>query len=163
MFKAAAIAVATLLLTVAPCHAQTSPRQSGDRAAISRALEYLDAYERLDVAELSHHYAEGANFVDETSLALPEPFIWTGRDSILAGITRWKSTVRGLDYRLTDAFESAGRVVLVGTVDSISRGPNGDVTFIFPIVTIVTLEGDHVVEHRDYADYAGARRRRASE
>lgn len=163
MFKIATTVVAALLLTAAPCLAQTTPRQSGDRAAISRALEYLDAYERLDVTELSQLYAEGADFVDETSLAFPKPFMWTGRDAILAGIGEWKSTVRGLDYRLTDAFESAGRVVFVGTVDSTSIGPNGDVTFIFPVVTVVTLEGGLVVEHRDYADYAGATRRREGE
>lgn len=159
MFKIAATAAAALILTAAPCLAQTAPRQSGDQAAISRALEYLDAYERLDVAELSQLYSEGAAFVDETSLALPEPFMWTGRDTILAGIGGWKSTVRGLEYHLTDAFESAGRVVFVGTVDATSIGLNGDVTFIFPVVTIVTLEGGQVVEHRDYADYAGATRR----
>ncbi|MCA8886909.1 MAG: hypothetical protein KDA35_09795 [Hyphomonadaceae bacterium] len=26
----------------------------------------------------------------------------------------------------------------------------------YHIVTIVSVEGDHVVEHRDYTDYAGA-------
>lgn len=163
MLKIATIAVAALVLTAPPCLAQTAPRQSGDRTTISRALEYLDAYERLDVAELSHLYAERAEFVDETSMAFPKPFMWAGRDAILAGIGEWKDTVRSLDYRLTDAFEAAGRVVFVGTVDSISRGPNGDVTFIFPIVTIVTLEGGQVIEHRDYTDYAGATRRREPE
>ncbi len=86
-----------------------------------------------------------------------------GRDASLAGIGEWKSTVRGLDDRLTDAFESAGRLVFVGMLDSTRIGPNGDETFIFPTVTIVTLEEGEVVELRDYLDYAGASRRREAE
>ncbi len=163
MLKIATAALAALLLVVAPCGAQTLPRQSGDADTIERAIAYLDDYERLDLSELSHHYSEQANFVDETSRVFPEPFIWTGRDAILAGIGHWKETVSRLDYRFTQVFESAGRVVFIGTVDSVSPGPGGDMTLIFPVVTIVTLEGDQVVEHRDYADYAGTTRRRDSE
>lgn len=158
-----AIAAAALLFAAAPCEAQTQPRQSGDAAAIERARAYLQDYEQLDLAALSRHYSERADFVDETSRAFPEPFIWTGRDAILAGIGRWKDTVRRLEYRVADTFESAGRVVFIGTVDSVSPGPDGDVTMVFPVVTIVTLEEGLVVEHRDYADYAGTIRRTGAE
>lgn len=142
----------------APAIAQT-PRQSGDVATIDAARAYLDAYGDLNVDALARLYAEDADFIDETSRIMPNPFIWEGRGAILAGIQGWREdSVEHIGYELTSIFEAANRVVFVGSVVTDLRGPGGPVRYRFPTVTIITLAGGLVVEHRDYVDYRGAER-----
>lgn len=145
-----------LLLTGAPAVARASSQ--ADASTIAAARTYLQAYESLDVEALAAMYAPDAAFIDETSLDQSAPFIWEGREAILAGISDWKTSVVRLDYDLTEVFEAGGRVVFIGGVSARLAGAEGEATFHYPIVTIVTMTGGHVTEHRDYTDYAGARR-----
>lgn len=135
-----------------------SHRVSGDPVTIGTAQAYLEAYGDLDLQALAQLYAEDADFIDETSRIQPKPFIWEGRDAILAGIGEWRESVEHIEYELTSVFEAAHRVVFIGNVVTDLRGPGGRVRYRFPTVTIVTLTGGRVVEHRDYVDYKAAAR-----
>lgn len=136
-----------------------SPDESGNASTIASAVAYLDTYGDLDVAGLALVYSEDARFIDETSLILPHPFNWEGRDAILAGIRGWRdASLRQIDYELSSVFEAADRVVFVGDVVTEVAGANGPVRYRYPAVTIVTLSGGMVVEHRDYIDYRGGLR-----
>ena len=145
-------------IAATPALAQ-SPDESGNAATTASAVAYLDTYGDLDVDALSRIYAEDARFVDETSLILPDPFNWEGRDAILAGIRGWReASLRHIDYELSSIFEAADRVVFVGDVLTERDGPDGPVRYRYPAVTIVTLSDGMVVEHRDYIDYRGGLR-----
>lgn len=151
-------AAAAVALCAAPACAQT-PRQSGHADVIATATTYLHAYENLDVVALADIYAEDADFIDDTSRIMPNPFVWHGREAVLAGIQGWRDdSVEHITYELEQVFESARRVVFIGYVVTDLRGPNGQVRYRYPTVTIVTLRDGLVIEHRDYVDYAAATR-----
>lgn len=153
----AAIAMALFVSAITPaCHAQAVPTDVGPLGAAER---YIAAYERLDIDALRPLYAENVEFIDETSLGFPQPFMWSGRDAVLAGIESWKATVKHIDYDVSRMFEMEGRVVIIGTADTLSERPDGrQAAFRFHIVTVVTFKDGEVVEHRDYVDYAAAER-----
>lgn len=145
-----------LLLTGSAGAREAQP--SGNPAVIAVARAYLDAYGDLDLGRLGQIYTEQVEFNDPTSLqvqGLGGPFVWHGREAVLAGIGRWTKSIVSLRYDLDRVYESSGRVVFVGTVNPMVRSPGGPVQYRYPIVTIVTVEDGKVVEHRDYVDYAG--------
>lgn len=157
--RAIAMILAAFLLTSAPAAADKTV-QRGDPATIAAAARYLDAYQSLDLEKLEALYSEDAAFNDPTSLnvkGIGGPFVWRGRTEILDGIRSWiAGGVTSLKYEIEDAYESSGRVVFSGAVDSFMAAPNGTARFRYRIVTIVTIENGLVSEHRDYTDYAGA-------
>ncbi len=142
------------LAVAAPAAAQNSQRDH--EATIAAAAAYLDAYQAFDLARLEALYAEEATFDDPTSLLLTgvngAPFVFRGRDAILAGIRFWmQNSVTSLHYDVEGVYESSGRVVFIGAATA-----NGSSRWRFRIVTIVTIENGLVTEHRDYTDYWGA-------
>jgi ketosteroid isomerase-like protein len=153
-----AILIAFMALATAT-NAAARADARGDQATIDAASRYLDAYQKLDLVELEKSYAEGAAFEDPTSLmvqGIGGPFVWRGRETILAGIRSWTQSISSLRYDVDDIYESSGRVVFVGAVNPVVATAGGSVQYRYRIVTIVTVENGLVVEHRDYTDYAGA-------
>ena len=125
-----------------------------DRAV---AEAYIAAYESQDYDAMRTLYADDAVFVDPTSFHLPSmpPIDWQGSETIIAGITSWG--IARLEYHLDNSFTASGAVIFDGTADVVYSIPAGDRVFNYPIVTIITVSDGHVVEHRDYTDYAGSR------
>jgi ketosteroid isomerase-like protein len=123
------------------------------------AQAYLAAYESQDFERLAELYAPDARFVDPTSFDVPEttpPIDWQGPDAIIAGLQSWG--VADVDYQVDRSFTASGRTVFDGSVTAVFANNGDAVSYRFPIITIVTVADGHVVEHRDYTDYAGARR-----
>jgi ketosteroid isomerase-like protein len=153
-----AMALAAFTLTGAPPVAAATG-QRGDPATIAAATRYLGAYQALDLETLKTLYSEEAAFNDPTSLhiqGIGGPFVWRGRTSILDGMRAWiVGGVTALQYDIEDVYEASGRVVFVGSINSFVNAPSGTTQYRYRIVTIVTVENGHVVEHRDYTDYAG--------
>lgn len=153
-----AILIAFMALATAT-HAAARVDARGDQVTIEAANRYLDAYQKLDFVELERSYAEGAAFEDPTSLMIQGiggPFVWRGREKILAGIRTWAQSISSLRYDIDDVYEASGRVVFVGAVNPVVATGAGPVQYKYRIVTIITIEDGRVVEHRDYTDYAGA-------
>jgi ketosteroid isomerase-like protein len=149
-------AILLVLALAGPTAAGPAPR--GDAATIAVATAYLEAYQALDLARLQGLYAENATFDDPTSLrvrGIGGPFVWRGRAEILAGIRSWTKSISSLRYDIDDVYEASGRVVFIGAVNPAVATPNGPTQFRYRIVTIVTVEGGRISEHRDYTDYAG--------
>ncbi len=135
------------------------PDSRGDKATIEAAIRYLDAYQKLDLVSLENSYAEDATFDDPTSLlvqGIGGPFVWRGREKILAGIRNWAQSISSLRYDIDDVYEASGRVVFVGAVNPVVATAEGPAQYRYRIVTIITIENGRVSEHRDYTDYAGA-------
>lgn len=135
------------------------PSFASDPAGAREIAEaYLDAYRQQDLDAMREFYAEGARFLDPTSFGIPAitaPIDWQGADAIIAGIASW-----GIDhmrYHLDRSYESSNAVVFDGSADVTYATPSGERTFNYPIITIITIRGGQVVEHRDYTDYDGAR------
>lgn len=150
------LAMFLLILGTRPVQAETV---SGDAAPISAARTYLEAYQRLDLQQLERYYTEDVEFNDPTSLrvsGIGGPFVWRGREAVLAGVRRWAQSVQSLNYDVERIYEASGRVVFSGTVTSVTRTPGGVARYRYPIVTILTISDGRVSEHRDYTDYAGA-------
>lgn len=120
------------------------------------AETYLSAYESQDFAALEALYADDAVFIDPTSFdvaPVTAPIEWHGRTAILDGIAGWG--VERLHYDIDRTFSASDRIVFDGDVTVTYAMEGGDRQYRFPIVTIITVSGGHVVEHRDYTDYAG--------
>lgn len=117
---------------------------------------WLAAYQAQDFDVARTLLTEASTFIDPTSFGregFGDPINWTGADSIIAGISSW-----GLDeaeYTFNRVYESPGRVVYDGSV--LVTYQNG-ARFNYPIISIVTVENGHLVEHRDYTDFDGATR-----
>jgi ketosteroid isomerase-like protein len=150
------IATLVVLALAGPAAAGSAARGSAE--TIAAATAYLEAYQALDLARLQALYTENATFDDPTSLrvrGIGGPFVWRGRAEILAGIRSWTKSVASLRYDIDDVYEASGRVVFIGAVNPSVATPNGPTQFRYRIVTIVTVEGGRISEHRDYTDYAG--------
>jgi ketosteroid isomerase-like protein len=140
--------------------------RDGDPVIIARAETYLTAYQSLDLPALASLLAADARFDDPTSTemqAVGGPFVWEGREAVLAGLAGWvRQSVRRIDYDLREVYEASGRVVFIGTASPLMQTADGLIRATYPIVTIVTVRDGHIVEHRDYTNYAGARMAKAS-
>jgi ketosteroid isomerase-like protein len=159
MVRRAVVFLLALASTGAAARAE-APSVHGNAATIAEARAYLDAYARLDLAALERLYAEDANFNDPTSETVPGiggPFVWRGRAAILAGIGRWKQSVKSLNYEVERIYEASGHVVFVGEVRPVVQGDKRLTQYAYPIVTIVTIANSKVAEHRDYTNYAASR------
>lgn len=154
----AALALMVAIGAPATAHAQTLPPQSGDAATVQIARDYLEAYQELDTERLATMYADDVVFYDPTSFELEgmgAPFLWVGRDEVLARLGDWRRSVAAIPYEIERVYEAAGRVVFVGAVLPAMRTSGGLATYRYSIVTIVSVRGGKIVEHRDYTNYAG--------
>lgn len=137
------------------------PPDAGDARPVAEA--YLDAYQSQDFEALAALYAADASFIDPTSFDVGDitpPISWRGKAQILDGLASW-GVVR-LDYAIDRSFAASGRVVFDGAVTAVYATQSGQRAFVFPIVTIVTVDAGEVIEHRDYTDYAGMHEQPAS-
>lgn len=129
-----------------PALAQTTP--------LEIAQAYIAAYEAQDFDAMRGFYAPDARFVDPTSFEMDEvtsDIDWTGADEIIAGISSW-GVARGI-YKFDRVYEASGRIVFDAEMDVVYAMPAGEVTYRYPIITIVTIEDGQVVEHRDYTGF----------
>ncbi|HAQ36258.1 MAG: hypothetical protein CMF74_07245 [Maricaulis sp.] len=117
---------------------------------------YLAAYQAQDFDALAGWIAADAVFIDPTSEAVPgiaEPFHWTGRDAILAGMRSWGAS--RLEYEIDRRYSASGHVIFDGAVAAIYETPDGVTAYRYPIITILTIAEGQVIEHRDYTDFSG--------
>jgi limonene-1,2-epoxide hydrolase len=146
--------IASGIMLAAPAFADTAANSAREVAEA-----WLDAYQRQDFAAMTALMTEETVFVDPTSFsieAVTERIEWRGPDAITSGIAAW-----GMDhgvYEIERSYEASDRVIFIGRVDVVYGQGEAAQTFRYPITTIVTVDGDHVVEHRDYTDFAGATR-----
>jgi ketosteroid isomerase-like protein len=115
---------------------------------------WLTAYQAQDFATARALLTESSTFIDPTSFGregFGDPINWTGADTIIAGISSW--SLDEAEYTFNRVYESPGRVIYDGSV--LVTYQNG-AQFNYPIITIVTVENGHLVEHRDYTDFDGA-------
>jgi len=122
---------------------------------VTVANTYLAAYEAQDFATLSTLYAPDAVFIDPTSFAVDQtpPIEWQTPETIISGIRGWN--VASMTYELDRRFAASDRNVFEGAVTVRYALDTGERAWRYPIVTIITVEGGQVTEHRDYTDYAG--------
>ncbi|MGE3839750.1 MAG: nuclear transport factor 2 family protein [Hyphomonadaceae bacterium] len=137
-----------------------APPARGDAATIAVAEAYMEAYQALDLPRLEALYTEDADFIDLTSLravGVASPYVWNGREALMAGLRTWTPTVRAIPYTYERIFEASGFVVFIGAANPIiAVEGGGDAQYRYPIVTIIQVEDGRIREHRDYTDYAGA-------
>ena len=126
--------LAAALVPAAPAAAED------DALAIAQA--YIAAYEAQDFDAMRALYAADAHFIDPTSFAMDAvtPDIdWTGPDAIIAGIRSW-GVLRG-EYHVDRLYEASGRVVFDAEMDVVYAMPEGEITYRYPIITIITAVG----------------------
>lgn len=152
LHKARTLAALLVLLPPMPAFAAQPTIEAGKA--------YLQAYQALDEVGLASLYAEHARFVDPTSRVFPDGgFNAQGRDAVIQLIRRLKAQhgLESLEYVADLTFHTEREAVLAGRLRSRVRDKRGVRIYETPVVTILTIEGGLVVEHRDYADYAAGR------
>ena len=152
------------ILTVLTIFVAVSARScwAGAPETAKTSETYLAAYERLDLGTLASLYSEEAVFTDPTSYDQPgiaEPFTFKGKAQVLAGLKSFQTQygLSRLKYEVTQQFASPNQVVFIGSVTSVVKGPKGERAARYPVVTIITVTGGLVSEHRDYVDYPGGK------
>ena len=154
------VACAVTALSANPGRAD-APQPSGDAATIAVARKYLEAYQRIDVDGMAALYHPQARFVDPTSEdspAIPQPWDYQGRDTIVAALKKIANVYQSIDYDMSRVYESSGFVVFVAdTVGRMRTAEGGEQSFGSQIVTIIQVKDGKVFEHRDYFDYDGIR------
>ncbi len=132
---------------------------SGEKpATVEIAQAYLDAYLAQNVELLREMYAPEVVFTDRTSLGIANitaPYHYEGKDEVLGFIELLGEAVLGARYELDRVFEASGEVVFIGHAVFTLDGDSGPVEYRSAVVTIVSVRGGLVTEHRDYADYKG--------
>jgi ketosteroid isomerase-like protein len=130
------------------------------------AQRYLAAYSEFDIDRMADFYAEDAVFIDPTTEYWGEMFVAEGRQAI---VDKLKGFVGGFDefsvtYHPEVRFDTAGYHIVSGMMKT-RQVKDGDITTsCAPVVTIVSIKGGKVTEHRDYFDYeAGQENERAGE
>ena len=147
---------AALVLTGASAHAQ----EMSEVETVARA--YMDAYSELDWPAMERFLAEDVIFADETSTDPEHPggIDLVGRDALRQTlddfIAQYNPITLGFEW--DTVFESNSRVVFIGHVNALypTLDPAQRFRWRSQQVTVVTVEGGRVVEHRDYANYPGA-------
>lgn len=145
-----AVALFCIVALIGHAHAQdqTPARQTADA--------WLTAYQAQDFDAARALLTDRSVFIDPTSFdreGFGDPIHWTGADAIIAGISSWG--LERADYTFERVYESPGRVIYDGII--LVTYQNG-AQFNYPIISIVTVESGHLVEHRDYTDFDGATR-----
>ncbi|MAC87987.1 MAG: hypothetical protein CMF73_01545 [Maricaulis sp.] len=150
---------AVVLLSVGITPVTSAQPASVDLAPRALAEAWLDAYARQDFDRMRSLMTADTVFVDPTSFevaAVTQPIDWRGPEAITAGIAAW-----GMDhavYTVDRSYEASGNVVFSGHIDVVYGDGASSQTFRYPITTIIRVADGHVVEHRDYTDFAGALR-----
>jgi len=146
-----------ILLALTACLMITGAGHAQDARATAEA--WLRAYEAQDQDAMRALLTEDSRFVDPTSFDRPEVterIEWTGPDAILSGVAAWGASAG--EYTVSRTFEASNRVVFEAEMRVTYGEDENTVSFIYPIVTIITVEDGHVAEHRDYTDFDGMRR-----
>ena len=127
-----------------------SPRETAEA--------WIAAYEAQDFDAMRALLTPDSVFVDPTSFERPEvtnTINWTGPDAIIAGVSAWGISHGAYDVSRT--FASSNRIVFNAIMTVVYDTPDGEIAYLYPITTIITVEDGHVVEHRDYTDFDGMR------
>ena len=128
---------------------------------IETANEYLDAYRAFDVDSMVSFYEADSVFTDPTSEIFgDDAYTMVGKDQIVKRFREFLGMYDSikLDIRVAHTFESAGHVVFMGNSKATFTKSGEVTTMCGRITTIVTLREDKVIEHRDYFDYATAKK-----
>jgi len=161
MIKLLTTALLIAIGTAQTVAAQAATDQSETAATTPRAIAeaWLDAYSRQDFDRMTALMTADTVFLDPTSFeiaAVTERIEWRGPVAITAGIAAW-----GVDhatYTIDRTYEASRHVVFIGHVDVAYGTGAAAQTYRYPITTIVRVADGHVLEHRDYTDFAGAAR-----
>jgi ketosteroid isomerase-like protein len=121
------------------------------------ARAYMDAYSAGDWDKMATYMDEDVVFVDQTN---PDPDFqpeYHGPDEALSMLRAFGDQYGlielGFDFPVI--FESNNRVVFSGFVNSYTAPPGADFAYKWHArqVSVVTIEGEKVVRHEDFADY----------
>jgi len=148
--------IALVLATVLSWQAHA---QDGADSAEQIARNYLDAYSRIDVAEMSSMLADDAVFDDRSSTNTPGgPYYYEGRDAIISAMTLFREEfgLYQIEYDLDFDWEAGGQAVFGGAVEARWHRPDGqDQVWRGDVMTTIRIRGGMVVEHLDMPDYDG--------
>ncbi len=149
------ILCASLHVFSANIHAQGAPSYSDLSRATERVAEsYFAAYIARDWDRLSPLLAESASFSDPTATGDSAPRS-VGKQATEKNFRENYAGITRMEFQRTRVFYSGHYAVFEGNLTWAVNGKDGKsiLTEAMPLVTILRIEDEHVVEHRDYADY----------
>jgi hypothetical protein len=158
--RAAAAALIVFAAIAAPADVRAQRVESiAENEALRIATEYVEAYSALDTGRMEQLASPDIRFADST--APNGGIVREGRNAVIAGFTRLRDE-RGaisLGYAPETIYESQGWAVFSGPMNASfrTREPGTVYRWSANVTIIVHIENGEVVEHLDFADYAGAR------
>jgi len=135
---------------------QTAPTFAQLSAVTQRAAEaYFSAYIARDWDALAPHLADSGSFTDPTAEPVFGPVAVSGKKATLKYFRENYAAIKSMQFNRTRAYFSGAHAVFEGTLDwTLTLDSGKDVeTRGMPFVTMLRLDGDQVVDHRDFADY----------
>lgn len=129
--------------------------------AESLAREYMVHYSAFDLDAMETYLAEDVIFSDPTALGegLGEDGLYhDSREDIMTALREFDAQYAPLElgFEWDTVFESNGRVVFMGHVNSLYATDDPDQNFRWraPQVTVITVRDGEIVRQDDFANYA---------
>lgn len=116
---------------------------------------YFSAYVNRDWDRLEPLVADQGGFADPTASLIFGGVNHVGKTATLKAFREGYAAITEMSFKRTRAFFSGSYAIFEGTLDWTLRLRSGKLvaTKGMPLVTVLRIEGDRVVEHRDLADY----------
>jgi ketosteroid isomerase-like protein len=155
-FAAAAFALAALAAPLAPATAQERPRYDDVTAATAPVGDaYFAAYIARDWDALEPLLADEATFHDPTAAHVFGGALADGKAAMMTLFREGYAGITRMALRPMRTVHAGNYAIYEGELDwALDMGDGRNVASVMPFVTVLRIENGHVVEHRDYADYA---------
>ncbi|MEQ8767661.1 MAG: nuclear transport factor 2 family protein [Planctomycetota bacterium] len=128
------------------------------------ARRYLQAYSETRLKDMAALLTEDAIFQDPTAAAIGGGQTYRGAKAIHAALEQAFTHVKGFEITTTAEFFSNNHAVFIGDCRFEIPGelygvdvPKID--FEQALIVVLKMEGDRIVDHRDYSDYSAYRER----
>jgi len=118
------------------------------------AEKYFADYISMDWNNIEMHLADSSSFGDYTA-----QFIWGGKTkygkaAVMEGFRTDFAPIQSMKFIKLRTIFAGNTAIFEGELDWIFLMQSGKkVSCVMPLVTILTIENNFIVEHRDYADY----------
>lgn len=149
--------IAALVLGWSLARAQ-DPEETETRD-VAVGLEYLELYHAGKIEDMRPFFTEASVFEDPTAEAMGSGFRLTGGDQIVTQLTGIFAAQKP-EYQPVFEFQSGRFAASAGAFaydvpGAMAGSAEESVRIELQVVSIVELDGDHVVRHADYGDYTG--------
>ena len=117
-------------------------------------VKYINAYFSMDWDKLELMLADCSTFADPTAAYVFGGIIRNGKQEMMKNFRENYTSIELMKFKKARSFFSGDYAIFEGDLDwTIVLQGNKRVRSIMPIITMLKVQNNKIIEHRDYADY----------